>query len=737
MKKKFKVDRSSTSFILDHFRTFATTETADRFRCFVIDMMCDGGIGVLVRQMINSQEVFSFRKDYEYQCTIVDYYDTICVRTQEMGRLTLRRGYKPDMALSSKQRRVMNAVAVYGLVNMVALPGRGKSHVIHELYKKYNNTVVVTNNTTLANNLAERIPETYSICSAIAKQRARERYIENVKQKIMPPPADSTRLNPLYFHECQLLVIDEAEDVNTKLLQKLYRVFPHVLAVVHAYDPEQILPIGSGTVALTLAEKLEDYPSNVILKKAFRFQSEQTNTNHNDQKLLKRELDQMVYGSLTLHNEPPPELKYEMIDQLESHMDLTFLIPPGGQALTNVNQFKHALNALNRTVTSFFTKSNMGDTICIVLTNKFRHAFNQFVDSKFFPGGQSYYKSQRITITKKNFVEKSLLRPDDEQKKKGSPSRGGRGGRGRGGGGRGGRGGAASSSKTATTTTTPKKKKKSDDDADRSSDSEENSTDEKKKTNAKEKPSTPELDPCTTSYGATNGKVFTISFIKDFDALQNKWLDPSMRDSCSTQDMRHYDFARLRRCIFTTCGKILCIHPDYIQSHCIEPAWAVSVDKAKGLEYTNVLFAFSSTADVCFSLNHLHVAITRAKQDTYILNTFDALKRLALSPDKQRYDTMAHQLETWLERFRTADGEISHILPGRLVPSKELMRYKTKSQPTIPKNRKRKKSTTSEGGDDDAGDDDEEPKKKKKKKTKTHKKKKTTAVTNEEWVEEK
>jgi hypothetical protein len=154
------------------------------------------------------------------------------------------------------------------------------------------------------------------------------------------------------------------------------------------------------------------------------------------------------------------------------------------------------------------------------------------------------------------------------------------------------------------------------------------------------------------SDACNNGETYVVDRFADFDAEDLKWIESSKRTSLTLFEATRYDYLKRRRCLFTRCGKILCIHPEYVPFANVHPGWAITVNKAKGLEYDRVAFAFDAKADPPrFGIHHVHVALTRGKKETKVLNTPEALFFLSKRMEPKKAGTVRNKLKEWYVNF--------------------------------------------------------------------------------------
>lgn len=600
MKHQHRKRACSTSFILPQSISDDMTVNRD------IDELLCKEMRLLTKEIVDGQWVFTFTSDYEIQTKIIDFYKRLWTRWDDFP--VLDDHYVMDRRLTDEQQRALNSVREQPMVNIIALPGRGKSFLIAEIGKKYKNVAVVTHVASLAAQLRIKVPQVITICSSIAKskydekKRKLERGKDSIEESSSSSSLDREEKNDSLFGDIEVLVIDEAEDVENAQMIKLYSVFKHIKRIVHVFDPKQILPIGPGNLALDLASVMRKTRYNILLTHAFRFGSPGiiSNSSHNDEKLLKRLPEEMIYHIFPLTYPVVKTIKdpFEMMLP-NDRKDLVFVTPINNDDICDLKNLGRNIKVLDETITNFFSSEH--SLICISLTNKYKDTINDFIENKKNPRGNIFYASQRITIVDNNFEQKRLDIINVDKRSFTIQNR-------------------------------------------------QESIEQQKKDEAVEITISILMHTPICSHGVKNGESFIVKCIRDYNAITRQWVKGSKRNEVSLQEIRDYDKANLRRCIITTTDLVICIHPDFIPYSKVKPGWAITVDKAKGLEYENVLLTFDALKDKIFSINHLHVALTRAKRVTYILNTTESFRKLVKSPQTmQRFDLMEWRLTKWFK----------------------------------------------------------------------------------------
>lgn len=591
----------------------------DEMRSMVKEILCEKmgalrfgfGLG-------NFAEVYSLSKEDDIHAGIVTFYERL---VREAGaesfakdRLFEKKDYVESEHLSEEQKSAVEKVRTTAIVNIIALPGRGKTRTIKELYSRFS-CAVVTSVASLASNLRKDV-SSRTICSAIAIGESRRNLIEG--QRDLWKEAG--------YETVEVLVVDEAEDVPTIHMAKLYECFESfskLKRIVHVFDPKQIGPIGKGTLALDLQNSMRGTACNVFLRRAFRFEKpsgSQSNVAKNDELLLKGKFSDMKYATVDLKKELERKKRIcakggEKGEFLLPEEDLVFLSPVGSEPTNSEESLKLNVSLFDSLVPSAFGISpeerrrskDVSPLMCLTLTNRFKNVLNRYVEDSLNPLKNAFYPGQRITVVDDNFKEKSFFEEPKERKR------------------------------------SHRGEKRPD-------------CDLRGRKGGKE--SKGEDERPLSSSGAENGSFYVIKSIEDYDVSSKKWVGCPLESNggLSEKNAFSYDFENLRRCLLTFCGKVLCIHPNYVPRKNLTPGWAATVDKAKGLDYDNVLFAFSEKYDKMFSPNHLHVALTRSKGKTYVMSDFDTFRRYAtfvstVMPDKtEKYDLMEEKMKDMVKR---------------------------------------------------------------------------------------
>ena len=615
MKKRYRNRLCSTSFILNQFLTPGGGES-DMTTLFKT-VLCDEMQLLVHETTYGGQEMFTFKRDFDVQTKIIDFYKRLWARERDVPELN--DDYRMDKRLSTDQRRALNSVKTLPMVNVIAPPGRGKSFLIAEIAKKYENVAVVTHVASLAAKLREKVPSVITICSSIAKNDydERKRLLEATGDE--EEDEENGRIVGCLFGHVEVLVVDEAEDVENIQMEKLYAVFKNVSRVVHVYDPQQILPIGPGNLALNLQEVMRGTPHNVVLTEAFRFgwPGIESNVARNDELLLKRKVNEMISHSFPLKI-PVENVVYDPLDTMpaDDRKDLVFLLPVDNRDVDGVVGLKSNLIILDKTIEGFFSTEH--SLTCISLTNRFKDTINAFVEKKRNPKGHLFYALQRITIVGENYERKRLDRLD-----------------------------VAKIARQKREERIRKQKRR-----------EQGLPDVVEESGViEDENGVADESAFLFSHAVKNGESYIVACIKDYSVVTKTWVEGSETLGTFVSDVEGYDKANLRRCLITATGEIICVHPDYVPHEKIKPGWAITVDRAKGLEYDNVLFTFDATRDRLFPINHLHVALTRARCVTYVMNTKEAFRKLAMTPTKQRFDLMEWRLSRWFDTVRKPNDD--------------------------------------------------------------------------------
>lgn len=612
----------------------------------MLDQLCDMK-HYFVKERYGGKFVYTFKKDYDIQNCIVDFYRTLNQRALRHGGCPEKKcKYRQNKALSQEQVSILESLddPTISFLNIIGLPGRGKSFVITEICKKYKNVAVCTHVASLASKLKNNIDNACGM-DAVTVQT-----IHN---------AITCSIHGLYkSDEIEILIIDEFEDVSSSLAAKLFNtpdLYPNIIRIVQVFDPAQIRPISRGQPAIDLLKMTLNTKYTCALRTPFRFETNDEtdeydqslcNVEHNDKMLLTNKqsnLGLLRYDMIELKNIEDlltynketflfPVKKHgakgveeeEIDDKLIEHRplkDLVFIYEEKEAFSGNLESkaiLKKYLNQLRcimwgQSVEDYNVGTSSINVQCIALTHAFKNEVNTFVESLYNPNPKliKFYAGQHITIIENNYKRKPLTLACDnhelnvtsesfEESEHISKGRGKGTGRERGRG----RGRGKASART--------------------------------KGDQSDKHTTVYSDRCN------NGDTYIIQEFKTYSLTLSRWMDGE-KFNTSTLPIKktttsYYSKETTQRiCIITTTGKIICVHPDFVKVEDIIPAWCITVDRSKGLEFDNVMVVTNPDIDSgCFGLNHIHVALTRAKKRTYVLGTPTVISTFAKSRRKER-----------------------------------------------------------------------------------------------------
>lgn len=577
----------------------------------VFQVLCKE-MNLLVEEHVETQLVYTFKKDYDNQVAIVNFYRDLFERALRSDGPSENPDYVPNESLTTEQASAVAAVKMRPFLNVVGLPGRGKSYVIFEICKRYLDVAVVTHVASLAADLRKKTPNAITIHSVITKNKFCKALVKET------------------YANVKILVIDEFEDIPDDLARKLFsNVFPNLVRIVHVFDPKQIGPISPGGLAIDFLKVTMNSPYTHVLKKQFRFEGDETGTSNvlfNDEQILKGSYGEMKYDVVYLEEANENSVEGDA-------KDLIFLYSKAGEKdsekqedveIHDVAQLKNALNSLKTRKCIFNDALDSTNFQCIAATNKYKDVVNTFVESIKNPKGYAFYKNQSITVVDGKFKSKSLGRVKKTNNNNNNKNK----------------------------SSLPNRRKS-------------------KKSTEKTEEDLTKKDIFGSEFN--NGESYSVSHCIDFNVNEMCWIESSRRDYVTLQEIQYYDRANLRRCLITTTGAILCVHPDFVPFSNIKPGWAVTVDKAKGVGYENVLLVFDSKKDKSFfDLNHVHVALTRARKRTYVLNTPEALFNLCKAPKRKKILLFRMRLKKWYDEEVVGRNE-SPTIPERKKDDKNTM----------------------------------------------------------------
>lgn len=149
--------------------------------------------------------------------------------------------------LTPEQCQAIEATLKYPIVNVIGMPGTGKTLFIEALCKYYNtddeiHVAVVTHGSCMANELRQR-----GIRGALNIHMV----LKHCKSKSTHHHQEDSQLsyNPKLI---RILVIDEFSNVSDEVASLIYddKIFPNLQCIVHVFDPIQTQPIGNGSLSI-------------------------------------------------------------------------------------------------------------------------------------------------------------------------------------------------------------------------------------------------------------------------------------------------------------------------------------------------------------------------------------------------------------------------------------------------------------------------------------------------------
>jgi len=639
-------------------------------------------LGLLIEENVDGQLTRTFTSDYKTQTGITHFYKSLW-NIDVDNRPDVNLNYKPNDNLTHEQRGVLKAIDEHPVICIHGGPGRGKSWVIAEICAKYKHVKVITRVSSLACGLRtmKNIPDASTIHMSIVLQKKESRSAvlpvadildgDDVDNEIEEEEEEEEIGSSLSLQDAEVIVIDEFEDIDDKLVYQLFKAIgaptispsskTRLLRLVQVFDPLQIDPIDPGNLAVDFLKLLTSSSSSsssslssikkkqasvIELTTPFRFQLSDTAKicSTNDEHLIKTgKLDspdvtktiisipqtlKEMQSEWSVFQKDPSLLRGYVIFQptyIEQHWNDWEKMVSGdvddnkhlGQQQQQQRQRRTTLtepmliretvkcldilydsNALchrdNTELQIIALKKTMVDAINKLIEKKKLSEFLA-INNNFEPieetGERYFYANQRLIIDGISKKSKPLVRVS------GNLNRG-------------------------------KGKKQQ-------------QQQQHQKTSSKKKGK-----GSISSARVDNGQIYIVQTIGIYGLKSKSWTKFS---NCVNSDFfTNYPFGEERRCLWTKCGKIICVHPDFLSLNHIKPGWAITVDKSKGLEYNNVLFVpgiipphlrmdrrrSDNTTTVTdngefFGLKHCHVALTRSKGDMMILGHFKELERMA------------------------------------------------------------------------------------------------------------
>ncbi len=568
-------------------------------------------IGVVFKYKITSEdEIFTLEKDYFFDQIIYNTFNKIFKKhyfLKGKKKIKINRKYneEEEKGLNDLQKKCIQQVAKLPILNVIGLPGIGKTKVIECLYKKYKHTKVVSFCASMVCSLKERgITNAETIHSVITRRDLAlkktfgylsttdyERFFmnSNISVSNKSDRDDDDDDNNNYFidtflfdlSKIEILIIDEATNIHNELMAKLFQCFHRLSKIVFVYDPEQISPIKQGELAIQLKTNLNKRYI-IELKKQYRFDNsnEKSVLLSNDRKILSYDFDHLKYQTFKLNNE---NCKKEGL----------FNNSPSGWYFINYNDYCIKNLSWKKSIETeffyfikaapYFMVPETSKILC--LTNNVRRLINKFLEKRKNPNYQKikFYKGQPITATK-NFKEQHIVIKQPPLKKKEKPKK----------------------------------------------------------------------NIILISHKISNGEIYIFDYYQDFDVKTRKWVpivnhqdDNNNNNFLLKDEIYPKDYTRYKRFIYTKCGKQLCLNQNYIPHEYIQTAWAITVNKSQGREYENICFILPKSNEYIhddFNIKHAHVALTRAKKRVFILGNIDLLKHLCTNPMNERFNTIGYRI---------------------------------------------------------------------------------------------
>jgi hypothetical protein len=351
----------------------------------------------LVGETLNGQEVYTTAEQQAAQTLILRGLEAICAR-RNRAPLAINADYVPAPDLTEDQKLALAAVDQHPIVCIHGLPGRGKTHVVGELYRKYAHCCVLSFVGSMVAALRERGMTTAGTIHSYLIEKVRlQEYVLRRPERLGPMPRVAPELAQLV--QAQVLLVDEFTNVDNQLAGLLYALFPRLQRVVHVFDPKQIGPIKPGRMAYNLLEALPA-ECHVALSTQMRVVDPAARALvTNDEHLLQGRFDAVVARSVEPGSPVP-----------EDAGGWVFVAPPAVYAAAQTR--RAALDALRCTVLpALLTVSGGVDPRgCRILTllNDEKDVVNAYCEAAYNPHQETvkFYRGQPITIVEKNFKAK-------------------------------------------------------------------------------------------------------------------------------------------------------------------------------------------------------------------------------------------------------------------------------------------------------------------------------------------
>ena len=200
----------------------------------------------------------SWRRWYfEMNETIQDLVERSKVHVIEDKDLEIERQPKTDRGLNKEQQSAVNAITKHNIILLSGGPGTGKTSTIIEMLVNAL-TVCRTQNIGLSaptGKAARRLQETLQLSSKY-QESAYSKELSQITCRTLhswleakPSGFGKDRNSPI---DLDLLVVDEMSMVDLNLMQALLEALPKRTKLILVGDPNQLPPIGSGSVWETL-----------------------------------------------------------------------------------------------------------------------------------------------------------------------------------------------------------------------------------------------------------------------------------------------------------------------------------------------------------------------------------------------------------------------------------------------------------------------------------------------------
>jgi len=147
-----------------------------------------------------------------------------------------------------------------------------------------------------------------------------------------------------------------------------------------------------------------------------------------------------------------------------------------------------------------------------------------------------------------------------------------------------------------------------------------------------------------------NHEVFLFDHCQDYNVKMKRWSTHRLRSISHSQLARvpseHVRFLR------TQCGRQFCLHDKYVRPEKMEVAWGQTVNSFQGREEVAVTFLLPEDPQG-FTIHHLHVAFSRAKQCLVLYGTMAQLKALSCNQVAPRQSILGYLLKQSVDRWKS------------------------------------------------------------------------------------